>query len=204
MFYVKTYHNLLRWHVWKGEVPLLSRWHDSVLNSWQWNDTLFDPVENKNTQCSNAAQKWSEDSKCRLPSVSDLVLMSWSCPTLSWSPNHQITRSTSINPRSVLKLEIWGRLPSLEDDGRRLSLPWVSPDLPWSSPAVSWHWEASKLDFPGLAQNGGSACSSSSCCCSSCDFVIYRAALWAAKNYLLRNSFHEKNQAIFCISLICM
>ena len=96
-------------------------------------------------------------------------ILSWSCPVLSLSPGHQVTRSSSINPRSVLKLEIGGRLPSLEEDGRWLSLPWASPDLPWSSLAVSWPWEASKLDFPGLPQNG------CSCCCSSCDFVTYIA-----------------------------
>ena len=117
-------------------------------------------------------------------------ILSWSCPVLSWSPGHQVTRSSSINSRSVLKSEIWGGLPFFEDDGRWLSLPWASPDLPWSFLAVSWPWEASKLDFPGLPQNSCSGGRGGCTCGSSCDFIIYRAARWAAKNERkhLRNS----------------
>ena len=45
---------------------------------------------NKNTQCSNAAQKWSEDSKCCLPSVSSVIISS-SLSSSSSSPSSSCT-----------------------------------------------------------------------------------------------------------------
>ena len=126
------------------------------------------------------------------------MFMMWQILLLWWTLYKSITRTLSVQtlPKSDQKIQNvifhQSQILSCLDDGRRLSLPWASPDLPWSSPAVSWPSEASKLDFPGLPQNGFPPPHST--LWNSCDMVTYRAARLAAKN---REVEEEKTRGWF-------